>query len=217
MAITNTQRQSFGASAASASSASYTPPANSRVWIWAVARGASAAMPTVTNDLGNTFIAAGAGLDGGTCVARLFYLDVGATPAAMVITVSSAGATQCGGDIVDTTGHNASWTAGNLQYATEAAGDPSLTMSSFAAGSACLTFHARASGSGLTFPSGYSTLLALTTVATNLLMAAAHDLASPATSIAWVGGGIDAVAAGIEIKEAGAPAAAARSFGMVMG
>jgi hypothetical protein len=215
MAITNTQRQSFGASAASAASASYTPPANSRVWIWAVARGASAVMPSVTNDLGDTFTAAGAGLDGGACLARLFYLDVGSSPAAMIVTVASSGASQCGGDIVDSTGHEVSWTTGNLQYATEVNGDPSMTMSAFASNSACLTFYARSAGSGLAFPSGYATLLGLTTIATNLLIAAAHDLSSPGTSIAWAGGGTDAVAAGIEIKEAGA--ANPRGFGMVMG
>lgn len=204
MANVTTQRQSFGASATSAASASYTPPANSRVWVWATARSSAAVMPSVTNDLGDTFIAAGAGIDGGVCLGRLFYLDIGASPAAMIITVSSAGATQCGGDIVDTTGHELSWTTGNVVYATEAAGDPTVNMAAFAATSECLGFYARSAGTGLTFPTGYTALLGLTTIATNLLIAACNDPSSPATAMAWVGGGIDAVAVGIEIKEAGA-------------
>jgi hypothetical protein len=206
---------SGGTSAASHAFGSFTPPANCRLYAWVGGRGASSTIPTISDDLGGTWNAiAGSDSDAGAVAAKLFYQDIGGSPAAMVITAVSTGATQTGGGIISVTGGQNDHT--NIQLDTDTAGDPSLTMGSFGANSTGLGFYMNTAGGAVTSPSGYTELLDAA-VATNLRCSICYDSVSPGTAMAWTGTGTDTIAVGLEIKETVAGGILAVQQGMVMG
>lgn len=195
-----------GATATSATTASFTPVAGDLLLAFAAARAAAAEIPTISDTIGNTWTQVDtSGTDFSNITAKLWYQIVEGSPAARTVTASSTGATQVGLAIVSISGAGTDFS--NFQIGTNGAGDPSVTMSAYAASSIALGFYAgNAGGSNPTIPSGY-TSLTNSQIATNIRFAVAHDTTSPSTSMAWVGPSTDSICFGVEIKEAAAAGA----------
>ncbi|RVQ21820.1 hypothetical protein CN067_11860 [Sinorhizobium meliloti] len=195
-----------GATATSATTASFTPTAGDLLLAFAAARAAAAEIPTISDTLGNTWTQVDtSGTDFSNITAKLWYQVVEGSPAARTVTASSTGATQVGLAIVSISGAGTDFS--NFQVGTNSAGDPSVTMSAYAASSIALGFYAgNAGGSNPTIPTGY-TSLTNSQIATNIRFAVAHDTTSPSTSMAWVGPSTDSICFGVEIKEAAAAGA----------
>ncbi|MDX1222703.1 hypothetical protein GOL85_13320 [Sinorhizobium medicae] len=194
-----------GATATSATTASFTPTAGNLLLAFAAARAAAAEIPTISDTLGNTWAQVDtSGTDFSNITAKLWYQVVEGSPAARTVTASSTGATQVGLAIVSISGAGTDFS--NFQIGTNGAGDPSVTMSAYAASSIALGFYAgNAGGSNPTIPTGY-TSLSNSQIATNIRFAVVHDTTSPSTSMAWVGPSTDSICFGVEIKEAAAGA-----------
>ncbi|MDX0572170.1 hypothetical protein GOD68_18240 [Sinorhizobium medicae] len=192
-----------GATATSVATASFTPTVGNLLLAFAAARAAAAEIPTISDTLGNAWTQVDtSGTDFGNVAGRLWYQVVEGSPAARTVTASSTGATQVGLAIVSISGAGTDFS--NFQIGTNGAGDPSVTMSAYAASSIALGFYAgNAGGSNPTVPAGY-TSLTNSQIATNIRFAVAHDTTSPGTSMAWVGPSTDSLCFGVEIKEAAA-------------
>lgn len=195
-----------GATATSATTASFTPVAGDLLLAFAAARAAAAEIPTISDTIGNTWTQVDtSGTDFSNITAKLWYQVVEGSPAARTVTASSTGATQVSLAIVSISGAGTDFS--NFQIGTNGAGDPSVTMSAYAASSIALGFYAgNAGGSNPTIPTGY-TSLTNSQIATNIRFAVAHDTTSPSTSMAWVGPSTDSICFGVEIKEAAAAGA----------
>lgn len=194
-----------GATATSVTTASFTPTAGHLLLAFATARPTAADIPTISDTLGNTWTQVGSpGTDFGNITAKLWYQVVESSPAARTVTASSTGSTQVGLAIVAISGAGTDFS--NFQANTNAAGDPSVTMSSYAGTSAALGFYAgNAGGSNVTIPTGY-TSLTNSQIATNIRFAVVYDTTSPSTTQTWTGVSTDSICFGVEIKE---PAAGA--------
>ena len=121
----------------------------------------------------------------------------------MTVTATSGG-TQAGVMCFDVTGHSADLS--NFQSATNAAGDPSVTLATPAATSLGIAaFIGNAGGAATVVPAGYSSIYN-GAPATNLRMCLYTDLGSPGAAQAWTTPSTDSIAFGLEIKEAGAVA-----------
>ncbi|MDX0227175.1 hypothetical protein RWA06_04595 [Sinorhizobium meliloti] len=195
-----------GATATSATTASFTPTAGNLLLAFAAARAAAAEIPTVSDTLGNTWTQVDtSGTDFSNITAKLWYQVVEGSPSARTVTASSTGATQVGLAVVSISGAGTDFS--NFQIGTNGAGDPSVTMAAYAASSIALGFYAgNAGGSNPTIPTGY-TSLSNSQIATNIRFAVVHDTTSPSTSMAWVGPSTDSICFGVEIKEAAAAGA----------
>ncbi|RVG88684.1 hypothetical protein [Sinorhizobium meliloti] len=195
-----------GATATSATTASFTPAAGDLLLAFAAARAAAAEIPTISDTLGNTWTQVDtSGTDFSNITAKLWYQVVEGSPAARTVTASSTGSTQVGLAIVSISGAGTDFS--NFQIGTNGAGDPSVTMAAYAASSIALGFYAgNAGGSNPTIPTGY-TSLSNSQIATNIRFAVAHDTTSPSTSMAWVGPSTDSICFGVEVKEAAAAGA----------
>jgi len=194
-----------GATATSVTTASFTPTAGNLLLAFATARPTAADIPTISDTLGNTWTQVGSsGTDFGNITAKLWYQVVESSPAARTVTASSTGSTQVGLAIVSISGAGTDFS--NFQISTNAAGDPSVTMSAYAGTSAALGFYAgNAGGSNVTIPTGY-TSLTNSQIATNIRFAVVYDTTSPSTTQTWTGVSTDSICFGVEIKE---PAAGA--------
>ncbi|RVH87748.1 hypothetical protein CN204_04245 [Sinorhizobium meliloti] len=190
-----------GATATSVTTASFTPTAGDLLLAFATARPTAADIPTISDTLGNTWTQVGSsGTDFGNITAKLWYQIVESSPAARTVTASSTGSTQVGLAIVAISGAGTDFS--NFQANTNAAGDPSVTMSAYAASSAALGFYAgNAGGSNVTIPTGY-TSLTNSQIATNIRFAVVYDTSSPSTTQTWTGVSTDSICFGVEIKDA---------------
>ncbi|ABR60180.1 hypothetical protein [Sinorhizobium medicae] len=208
MAIgTPTHLIAAGATATTATSASFTPSANVRIFALCAARGSTAAVPTISDNLGGTWTAVtGSGIDAGVICGAIYYQDVGGSPSARTVTVTAAGTpTQDGCEVFEISGTGA--ISSNFHSNVNAAGDPSVTMSAYAATSILVALGVGNAGSTWTQPTGCTEIYDLAP-ATNVRLNVSYDMTSPATSLTWTSTSTDSIGYGLEITEATAGAAA---------
>ncbi|RVM15366.1 hypothetical protein [Sinorhizobium meliloti] len=188
-----------GASATSVTTASFTPEANILLIAFCVARGGSAVIPTMSDSQGGTWEPIGTGIDQGFITAHLFARQIGTTPSAMTVTVSSPGATQTGVMIQGLSGAGSSFT--NFQSVSSLGTSRSVTIDAASTGSMVLGFQVINSGTAQPAPTGL-TETRDTSIATNVRCQLAYDdyLTAP-TSITWTSNSADAIAFALEIKE----------------
>ncbi|MQX77500.1 hypothetical protein [Sinorhizobium medicae] len=202
MAIgTPTHLIAAGATATTATSASFTPSANVRIFALCAARGSTAAVPTISDSLGGTWTAVtGSGIDAGVICGAIYYQDVGGSPSARTVTVTATGTpTQVGCEVFEISGTGA--ISSNFHSNVNAAGDPSVTMSAYAATSILVALGVGNAGSTWTQPTGCTEIYDLAP-ATNVRLNVSYDMTSPATSLTWTSTSTDSIGYGLEITEA---------------
>lgn len=202
MAIgTPTHLIAAGATATTATSASFTPSANVRIFALCAARGSTAAVPTISDNLGGTWTAVtGSGIDAGVICGAIYYQDVGDSPSARTVTVTATGTpTQVGCEVFEISGTGA--ISSNFHSNVNAAGDPSVTMSAYAATSILVALGVGNAGSTWTQPTGCTEIYDLAP-ATNVRLNVSYDMTSPATSLTWTSTSTDSIGYGLEIAEA---------------
>lgn len=202
MAIgTPTHLIAAGATATTATSASFTPSANVRIFALCAARGSTAAVPTISDSLGGTWTAVtGSGIDAGVICGAIYYQDVGGSPSARTVTVTATGTpTQVGCEVFEISGTGA--ISSNFHSNVNAAGDPSVTMSAYAATSILVALGVGNAGSTWTQPTGCTEIYDLAP-ATNVRLNVSYDMVSPATSLTWTSTSTDSIGYGLEITEA---------------
>ncbi|WP_457659454.1 hypothetical protein [Sinorhizobium medicae] len=192
----------IGATAASVTTASFTPTANALLIAFCAGRGSSATIPTISDSLGGTWTALGTGNDAGNVTGRLFYQVASASPSATTVTVTTGG-TQTAVGVIELI--DAGTDFSNYQAGTNAAGDPSITMSAYSSGSRVMAFGIGNAGAAWTSPTGFTELFD-SEVATNLRMVPSYNDSSASTSLSWVSAATDSIGFGLEIKEAAAGA-----------
>lgn len=200
---TPTELAVAGATASSVTTASFTPTANAIIFAFAVNRNTSASIPTISDSLGGTWNAMNAGHDGTGIAARVFWQQIGGSPASMTVTVQGGGGAQHAVHVLEITGADDDFS--NLQSDLDANGDNALTMSAYAANSLCLGYSAVTAGAAMTGPTGFTELYD-NAPATNTRIHVSYDMSSPDTSLVWAGSNNEAVAYGIEVKELSAGA-----------
>lgn len=190
-----------GGSATSVTTTSFTPAANTLLVAFCVARGASAVIPTISDSQGGTWEAIGTGIDQGFVTARLFARQIGSTPSAMTVTVSSPGATQTAVMIQGLTGAGNSFT--NFQSAASLGTSRSVTIDAALTGSMVLGFQVINSGTAQPAPTGLTETRDVS-IATNVRIQLAYDdyLSAP-TTVTFTSNNADAIAYVLEIKEPG--------------
>lgn len=204
MAIgTPTHLIAAGATATTATSASFTPSANVRIFALCAARGSTAAVPTISDSLGGTWTAVeGSGIDAGAICGAVYYQDIGSSPAARTVTVTATGTpTQVGCEVFEISGTGE--ISSNFHSNVNAAGDPSVTMSAYAATSILVALGVGNAGSTWTQPTGCTEIYDLAP-ATNVRLNVSYDMTSPATSLTWTSTSTDSIGYGLEITEAAA-------------
>ncbi|KKA13705.1 hypothetical protein VP03_12245 [Sinorhizobium meliloti] len=194
-----------GATATSVTTASFTPSANALVIACCVGRGSSATIPSISDSLGGTWTAIGAGADAGNVTGRLFYQVASASPSAMTVTVNTTGGTQSAVGIIEVS--DAGTDFSNYQAGINAAGDPSVTMGAYSSGSRIMVFGIGNAGAAWASPSGFTELFD-SEVATNVRLVPSYNDSSASTSLSWTSAATDSIGFGLEIKE---PAAGAVS------
>ncbi|WP_208179113.1 hypothetical protein [Sinorhizobium medicae] len=192
----------IGATAASVTTASFTPTANALLIAFCAGRGSSATIPTISDSLSGTWTPIGTGNDAGNVTGRLFYQVAGASPSAMTVTVTTGG-TQTAVGVIELT--DAGTDFSNYQAGTNAVGDPSVTMSAYSSGSRVMAFGIGNAGAAWTSPTGFTELFD-SEVATNLRLVPSYNDSSASTSLSWVSAATDSIGFGLEIKEAAAGA-----------
>ncbi|WP_158244109.1 hypothetical protein [Sinorhizobium medicae] len=192
-----------GATAASVTTASFTPTANALLIAFCAGRGSSATIPTISDSLGGTWTPIGTGNDAGNVTGRLFYQVAGASPSAMTVTVNTTGGTQAAAGVIEVSGAGTDFS--NYQVGINAAGDPSVTMGAYTAGSRVMVFGIGNAGAAWTSPTGFTELFD-SEVATNLRLVPSYNDSSASTSLSWVSAATDSIGFGLEIKEAAAGA-----------
>ncbi|MDX1201089.1 hypothetical protein GOL94_27545 [Sinorhizobium medicae] len=193
----------IGATAASVTTASFTPTANALLIAFCAGRGSSATIPTISDSLGGTWTPIGTGNDAGNVAGRLFYQVAGASPSAMTVTVNTTGGTQAAVGVIEVSGAGTDFS--NYQVGINAAGDPSVTMGAYTAGSRVMVFGIGNAGAAWTSPTGFTELFD-SEVATNLRLVPSYNDSSASTSLSWVSAATDSIGFGLEIKEAAAGA-----------
>ncbi|RVQ68150.1 hypothetical protein [Sinorhizobium medicae] len=193
----------IGATAASVTTASFTPTANALLIAFCAGRGSSATIPTISDSLGGTWTPIGTGNDAGNVTGRLFYQIAGASPSAMTVTVNTTGGTQAAVGVIEVSGAGTDFS--NYQVGINAAGDPSVTMGAYTAGSRVMVFGIGNAGAAWTSPTGFTELFD-SEVATNLRLVPSYNDSSASTSLSWVSAATDSIGFGLEIKEAAAGA-----------
>lgn len=188
-----------GATATSVTTAGFTPSANALVIACCVGRGSSATIPTISDSLGGTWTAIGAGADAGNVTGRLFYQVASASPSAMTVTVNTTGGTQSAVGVIEVSGAGTDFS--NYQAGINAAGDPSITMAAYTAGSRVMVFGIGNAGAAWTSPSGFTELFD-SEVATNVRLVPSYNDSSASTSLSWTSAATDSIGFGLEIKEA---------------
>ncbi|MDX0467451.1 hypothetical protein GOC67_16595 [Sinorhizobium medicae] len=189
----------IGATAASVTTASFTPTANALLIAFCAGRGSSATIPTISDSLGGTWTPIGTGNDAGNVTGRLFYQVAGASPSAMTVTVNTTGGTQAAVGVIEVSGAGTDFS--NYQVGINAAGDPSVTMGAYTAGSRVMVFGIGNAGAAWTSPTGFTELFD-SEVATNLRLVPSYNDSSASTSLSWVSAATDSIGFGLEIKEA---------------
>ncbi|MEY9629874.1 hypothetical protein ABIA27_004909 [Sinorhizobium fredii] len=190
-----------GATATTATSTSFTPSANVRMFALATGRGASSTEPTLTDSLGGTWTAvSGSSIDQGSLWGILFYQDVGSSPAARTVTVTSTGATQVGVEVCEISGTGGAISS-NFQVGVSTVGDPAVTMAAYAASSICVAWGIGSAGSAWAPPSGFSEAYDLSP-ATNVRLNVSYDMVSPGTSLTWASTSTDSIGYALEVTEA---------------
>ncbi|RVO38511.1 hypothetical protein CN093_17450 [Sinorhizobium meliloti] len=193
----------IGATAASVTTASFTPTANALLIAFCAGRGSSATIPTISDSLGGTWTPIGTGNDAGNVTGRLFYQVAGASPSAMTVTVNTTGGTQAAVGVIEVSGAGTDFS--NYQVGINAAGDPSVTMGAYTAGSRVMVFGIGNAGAAWTSPTGFTELFD-SEVATNLRLVPSYNDSSASTSLSWVSAATDSIGFGLEVKEAAAGA-----------
>lgn len=188
----------IGATAASVTTASFTPTANALLIAFCAGRGSSATIPTISDSLGGTWTPIGTGNDAGNVTGRLFYQVAGASPSAMTVTVNTTGGTQAAVGVIEVSGAGTDF---SNQVGINAAGDPSVTMGAYTAGSRVMVFGIGNAGAAWTSPTGFTELFD-SEVATNLRLVPSYNDSSASTSLSWVSAATDSIGFGLEIKEA---------------
>ncbi|RVJ16531.1 hypothetical protein CN184_28500 [Sinorhizobium medicae] len=188
-----------GASAATVTTTSFTPEANILLIAFCMARGGSAVIPTISDSQGGTWEPIGTGIDQGFITARLFARQIGVTPSAMTVTVTSTGATQTAVAIQGLTGAGNSFT--NFQSVSSLGTSRSVTIDAASSGSMLLAFQVINSGTAQPAPTGLTETRDFS-IATNVRCLLAFDdyLTAP-TSITWTSNNADAIAFALEVKE----------------
>lgn len=200
---TPTELAAAGATASSVTTASFTPTANAMLFAFACNRNSGATIPSISDSLGGTWNAINAGHDGTAVAARVFWQQIGGSPASMTVTVNGGGGSQHAVHVLEITGADDVFT--NVQSDLDANGDNALTMAAYAASSGCLAYSLVTAGSAMTGPSGFTELYDQAP-ATNTRVHVSYDMTSPGTSLVWAGSNNEAIAYGIEIFEfVGAP------------
>lgn len=188
-----------GATATSATTASFTPTANAILIAFTMARGGSAAIPTISDSLGGTWTPIAAGQDAGFVTGRLFYQEVGASPSARTVTAAATSATQTALAIVEVTGAGTDFS--NYDFDITTGTSQSMTLSSYAAGSQVLAGIVDNAGGTQTF-TGSLTELYDANLATNTRSSIAYeDAATAPTTINVTSSASDNYAWALEIKE----------------
>lgn len=189
-----------GASATSVVTGSFTPTANSLLIAFTMFRGSSGAIPTISDSLGGTWTPVAAGQDGGFVGGRLFYQEVGSSPAARTVTVNSAGATQTAVAIAEFTGAGTDFS--NYDFDITTGENQQVVLAPYSTGSMVFAGIIDNAGSAQTYPGPYTELYDAN-LATNTRSSMAYQSAATAdTTIDIIGGVSDNYAWGLEVKEA---------------
>lgn len=206
MAIgTPTLRQVAGA-VTTATTASFTPTANSKLFAWGSCGENSATpatKPTISDSLGGSWTEIGEIAYSGTGFswdAVLWYQEIGGSPSSMTVTVTGA---NDNAQVVtyDITGVGDDFS--NQSTATSATGDPSGSLSSFSTGGAGFGHTAAVGNNNFTPPSGYTELYdASPPTTTTRRHSVVYDLTSPGTTLTWASNNVETVAFLVEFKEA---------------
>lgn len=201
-------QQAAGATAATTTTASFTPNANTRLFAWAISWRAVTATPNdpvVTDSLGSTWTEVPGSTTSfltGTVdniVAKVFYLDIGSSPSAMTVTCSATSSSRMSVVTFEISGGDTDFS--NIFVANSATGDPSGTLSSMAATSIGVGLAAATGNNNFTPPTGYTELYDLAPGITRRLTVV-YDMTSPGTTLTWASNNSDCVAVGFEYKEA---------------
>lgn len=202
MAIgTPTLRDASGAIAASVTSASFTPAANSILFCWAGndGSGSPSATPAISDSLGGTWTQIGSSVTLSDLTGALFYRSIGGSPSSMTVTNTCSDGERVTINVFDVTGAGTDFS--NTASGTSASGDPSFSISSPAGTSAIFGFAFALGGNNFTPPSGYTELTDTSPAATTRRTTTVYDLSSPGTTLTWSSTNANCVAFAVEIKE----------------
>jgi hypothetical protein len=190
----------------SATSASFTPTANSLLIAKATTKATSApGTPSISDSLGGTWTTISAAVDGPASnpfiKGRLAYQVVGASPAAMTVS-ATGGTTSTEIEVIEITGAGTDFS--NINIATSTTGVPSFSLPNApTATGAVILFYTAHLSAVVTQPTGYTELYDRNhTGSTNHRCEFAYDLTSPAQTGSWSSTtNTNSVAVALEIKE----------------
>lgn len=178
-----------GSSAATHTTASFTPQANSCLFAFVIAYGNNSVPnePTISDSLGGTWNAIYESSYETASVPRLrgklFYQKVTGSPAAMTVTVSatlpSGTITQIMVSLISVTGVATQFN--NVVTSNSATGDNVMSLGAMAASSGAIMFSGHVGGNTITQPSGWTESQDLVPIASRRLHVA-YDLTSPVTN-----------------------------------
>lgn len=195
-----------GATASMVTTASFTPTADAILIAFAMSRGSGAEIPdSISDSLGGTWTPIAAGQDAGFVAGRLWYQEVGASPAARTVTTTIPAGSQTALAIVEVTGASTDFSNYNFDITTGTS--QTVNLSPYSAGSMVLAGVIDNAGASSSFPGPFTELYDAN-LATNTRSSIAYESGATATtSINITTGSSDNYAWGLEIKEAsGTPA-----------
>ena len=210
-----------GAQAATHTTASFTPPANTRLVAFVASYKGSAGvvLPTISDTSGLTWTQLLDFVNSSFSVADVrgtwfISSSVGASPAAMTVTVTTVGGNSIGVTIASVLNADVSGSTVQVKTAEDLVnGDPILTFSA-APGATNITLLGTAGvgGNSFTVPAGY-TALSNAAHSTARRHATSYDITSAAISPQYVSTNTRVVMLGIELAPAGAPAGRLKAWG----
>jgi hypothetical protein len=163
--------------------------------------GAFSAQPTLSDSLGLTWTE----IDDqngpntvGRMRMRLLYTMIDQNPQSMTVSAACADSDALGLALVGVGGVAATFS--NKVTATNAAGDPSITLSGTPV--AVLGFALAQADNGFTPPTGYTEAYDLSLAVTQMRMTAVYDISEPGNPLAWVSSNTNSVATAWELTRA---------------
>lgn len=206
-----TQRANVANDGASATTASFTPTANSRLFACAfgsVLNGSAPTIPTVSDSLGGTWNLIADDTFDFTATRdsaiALYYQDIGGSPAAMTVTAASTSALETGVQCQDITGITSS-DFSNVNFNGSNTGDPAFTLSALQDANSAVAVWIFAVQGNNSFSQAALTEIQDTTVSTpggdDYRFYMSYDLTSPSTSFTVTSNNARAFGYALELKE----------------
>jgi hypothetical protein len=187
----------------SATTASFTPTANSVLLALISSKAGTAPSPSISDSLSGTWTLITAVNGPATnpfIVGGLYYQQVGASPSAMTVS-ATGGSTSTVVAVIEVTGCGTDFS--NVAVNTNTAGDPSCTLPSApGATSAVFGFAVGHLSNAFTQTAGFTELYdSIPTGASNHRVEFAYDLSSPAQTLGWTSTETNSVGVAFEVKE----------------